>query len=216
MPPARPLSPGLSPCPPLPPGLSPCPPLPPIIRCSAVFGERLVALEITAPDVHLLVALSGGCDSVVLLHLLRFGTGERSPQLSAAHFDHGMRPESEAGCGVGSGALRILARWSWLAAAHWNALLPRIDARRARYRFLRSAARTVGANWVVTAHHADDQAETVLLRILRGTGLRGLGGISGRVLRVAPSAAPLLAKRDRTLCPRYGPAVAGGREQPIL
>ena len=140
------------------------------------FREQLIALGIAAPDVHLLAALSGGCDSVVLLHLLRFGTGERSPQLSAAHFDHGMRPESEGDAEWVAGLCE-----SWKVELVRGRTLERLasenHARHARYHFLRGAARSVGATWVVTAHHADDQAETVLFRILRGTGLRGLGGI---------------------------------------
>lgn len=124
----------------------------------------------------MLVALSGGVDSVALLHLLRFRT-EPGPELLAAHLDHAMRPESAAD-----------ARWVAGLCRAWGVPLVQertgaplrgeAEARRARYAFLRRAARETGATHLATAHHADDQAETVLFRVLRGTGPGGLAGIS--------------------------------------
>jgi tRNA(Ile)-lysidine synthase len=137
------------------------------------FRDRLRALGIDAGGAHVLVALSGGMDSVVLLHLLRFETGVR---VSAAHFDHAMRSGSAAD-----------ARWVRGLCAAWGVplaegaaheeLRTEEDARRARYRFLREQQKHSGATHLATAHHADDQAETVLFRVLRGTGVAGLAGI---------------------------------------
>ena len=126
-----------------------------------------------------LVAVSGGADSVALLRALR-ATGE--PQgLLVGHFNHGLRAESEheqqfvtelcrqleVECRVGRGSLDEHSAPDGLEAA----------AREARYRFLQGQSEAAGARYVVTAHTADDQVETVLHRIVRGTGLAGLAGI---------------------------------------
>lgn len=124
------------------------------------------------------VALSGGLDSTALFHLMRFAwpASRPAPRLVAAHFDHRMRPESRAD-----------ARWVRGLAAAWGVELvdgvadaplhSEAEARAARYAFLGDVAERHGGATVVTAHHADDQAETVLFRMLRGTGSGGLRGI---------------------------------------
>lgn len=142
------------------------------------FLDHLAALGLPASDAHLLVAVSGGCDSVVLLHLLRFAVPAAAGQrLTVAHFDHAMRGGSEADAGWVAGLCRA---WQLplVTGRAEEVLHSEADARRARYRFLRQAARERGATHLATAHHADDQAETVFFRVLRGTGLPGLGGIS--------------------------------------
>jgi tRNA(Ile)-lysidine synthase len=142
--------------------------------------------DLIPADTPVVVALSGGLDSVVLLHLLRFPLGDRAGPLAAAHLDHRMRPDSDAD-----------ARWVQGLCRAWDVPLeqgradppPRseAEARHARYAFLHQAAeRGAPHAIVVTAHHADDQAETILFRLARGTGLRGLRGIAprrGRVVR---------------------------------
>lgn len=126
---------------------------------------------------RVVVALSGGCDSVVLLYLLRFPLASPQLELVAAHLDHAMRASSEGD-----------ARWVRGLCAAWQVPLiserlvaapaSEDEARTVRYEFLRRAAERTGADIIATGHHADDQAETVLFRILRGTGLRGLAGIA--------------------------------------
>jgi tRNA(Ile)-lysidine synthase len=165
--------------------------------------ERLVALgvvtdraaPVSAPDglpvaAPVIVACSGGLDSMVLLHLLRFaGLISGAQALVVAHLDHGMRG--------GSGAD---ARWLGGVCEAWNVRLfserlehaptSEAEARSARYAFFESVRRTTAATWILTAHHADDQAETVLFRVLRGSGIEGLKGIPA--IRRPGIARPLL------------------------
>jgi tRNA(Ile)-lysidine synthase len=140
------------------------------------FRDSLRALGV-ARGAHLLAAVSGGADSVVLLHLLRYAADDLALTVAAAHFDHAMRAESAED-----------ARWVEGVCGAWGVPLvaaradrpPRseADAREARYAFLAEARARMGADWIATAHHADDQAETVLFRLLRGTGPAGLAGIA--------------------------------------
>jgi tRNA(Ile)-lysidine synthase len=134
---------------------------------------------------RVLVAVSGGVDSVVLLHLFRASANQLKISVQAAHFDHAMRADSEADADWVSG---LCQAWELplVRARTERPLYGETDARNERYRFLFDAARQNGSARVATAHHADDQVETVLFRLLRGTGLRGLAGIPvrrGRIIR---------------------------------
>jgi len=131
---------------------------------------------------RLLVAFSGGADSAVLLHALRFHLGA---DVVAAHFDHRMRDSSAADAAWVRGVCRA---WGvpLIEAAAERPLRSEADARSARYAFLKRAAARNDARWVLTAHHADDQIETIVFRLMRGTGpdgLRGIPGRRGRLLR---------------------------------
>lgn len=148
-----------------------------------VLAERLRA-ELARdgglpPGSRAVVALSGGLDSVVLLHLLRFGAPPAGVGLLAAHFDHAMRPSSERDALWVAGLCR-----AWEVPLETERARPvpssEEEAREARYAFLERVRRASGAGLVLTAHHADDQAETVLFRVLRGTGPAGLAGIAPR------------------------------------
>jgi tRNA(Ile)-lysidine synthase len=128
---------------------------------------------------HVLVALSGGLDSVVLLHLLRFHPPVRGLTITAAHLDHRMRDGSSSDAAW----VRGLAK-SWDVSLVSGVAEPaptgEDGARSVRYAFLRRVADEVGATRLATAHHADDQAETVLFRAVRGSGPGGLAGIRDR------------------------------------
>lgn len=128
-----------------------------------------------------LAAVSGGPDSVALLRLLCIARDALGIRVCAAHANHGLRgADSDADEAF---VKRLAARFGVPLQAR-KLRLRRIrsvsleeQAREARYRFLLSAARKTGANKIATAHTRNDQAETVLMRLLRGSGLRGLAAI---------------------------------------
>src|SRR5262245_40439606 len=138
------------------------------------------------------VAVSGGPDSVALLHAL-LALRRRGRPLVIAHLNHHLRGAESDGdeTFVRDLPARLVAdryadvrlRCDHLAVgARAPAAGDNLEAvaRRLRYDWLAGVARTAGVSVVVTGHTADDQAETVLHRLLRGTGLRGLRGIAGR------------------------------------
>lgn len=124
-----------------------------------------------------LIAFSGGPDSTVLLHLLREEAEARELSLFAAHYDHGLRPSSAREADLVVDRARAWGVPCAVGRADVGLEPRQAVLREARYAFLRKEALRVGANRVATGHQADDQAETVLFRLLRGTGLRGLRGI---------------------------------------
>lgn len=131
-----------------------------------------------------LCAVSGGLDSMCLLFLLDAWCRERGGQLAAAHFNHRLRGGAadrdeefvRRTCEqwgipltVGGGDVQEHAKGEGLSVEE--------AARNLRYAFLRRAAEEMGCRRLYTAHHADDNAETVLLNLIRGTGLAGLTGM---------------------------------------
>lgn len=143
------------------------------------------------PGVGVVVAVSGGPDSLALLHLLarlRPSTGIR---LVAAHLDHGFRPGGAAEAAF----VRARAQGWKVPFVGGRVDVPRLvarargpqdAARQARYAFLARVADEASAELIAVGHTADDQAETVLMHLLRGTGPAGLAGmapVAGRVVR---------------------------------
>lgn len=124
-----------------------------------------------------LVAVSGGADSLALLDLLVRCSDAHALGLVVAHVDHGLAAESAA---VAGSVARAAERYA-LPFASVRLDLPagtgETGARTARWAALRHMARELGASLIVTAHHADDQAETVLMRALRGSGPAGLAAM---------------------------------------
>jgi tRNA(Ile)-lysidine synthase len=145
-------------------------------------------------DVTVLLAISGGPDSVALARAMRALNPGGQGRLAAAHLNHRLRgEESEGDEAFVVGLCRRLdipcevhrADVGQLAADSRDGL--ESAARKARYAFLRHTADRLGARYVVTAHTADDQAETVLHRIIRGTGIAGLAGMA-RARPLGPAA----------------------------
>lgn len=145
---------------------------------AAEFAARLSAL---APSRQLAVAFSGGPDSLALLILsVQWAKRRKGVSLHAFTVDHGLRAASAAE------ARRAAAMAKALGVPHrilrWNGEKPasgiQAAAREARYRLLLDACRAAGASDLLVAHHLEDQAETFLLRLARGSGVDGLSGMA--------------------------------------
>ena len=151
-------------------------------RCGVRDGDRV------------LVALSGGADSVaLLLEAKRFWQAGRIGALGAAHLNHGIRGEEasrdESFCcalAEAEGIPFFAGHADVPALAKASGQSPEMAARAARYAFLERVRREGGYDWIAVAHHRRDQAETLLLHLLRGCGTDGLAGMrvrSGFVIR---------------------------------
>jgi tRNA(Ile)-lysidine synthase len=142
---------------------------------SSIYAALRTAMKLVGPGTWG-VACSGGLDSMVLAHATAELFGRQ--QLVVLHVDHQLQPES-------STVARKLGEWCNVQSiALWQAKVkvnsgPSIEAqaREARYRALANAQRELGLPYLVTAHHAGDQAETIVMRLLRGTGPAGLCGM---------------------------------------
>ncbi len=144
-----------------------------------------------------LVAVSGGADSSALLYLLTRLAPQWRLHLHVLHVDHGLRPDSYRDAAT---VLALAARLGVPAELAEVVVPPEgsleAKARGARYAALEAAARRVGADRIAVGHTADDQAETVLMRVMSRSSLRGLAGIPavrGRIIR------PLLGLRRASL-----------------
>jgi tRNA(Ile)-lysidine synthase len=160
------------------------------------------------------VAVSGGVDSTVLLDVLHHLSGDQDLRLHVAHLDHQLRLESvgDARSVASAAAARGLPFFGQSADvtghARGRGLSVEMAARELRFRFLDDVMRRTGSSRIALGHHADDQAETVLLRLLRGSGSRGLGGM--RLLRDGRYLRPLLAVRKDDIA-----TYAGARALPF-
>ena len=149
-------------------------------RTSDLAAAKACLTGLCGAEAPVLAAVSGGLDSMCLLHLLATWGRERNLNVAAAHFNHQLRgAESDRDerfvrdwCGAheipfvsGRGDVRALAARKRMSLEE--------AAREARYAFLNEQKTALGCRCVLTAHHADDNAETMLLNLLRGTGLRG-------------------------------------------
>lgn len=170
-----------------------------------VFMDSLTANLLKALRYHdllegqttILVAVSGGVDSLSLFHMLLQLQKLLDIKIVAATFDHQLRENSATDATrlksiiEGWGAVCLLGSEDVRAWAADNRVGIEEAARIRRYRFLARVAQQVEAHLIVTAHHADDQAESILMHLVRGAGLAGLGGMRWK--------SPLPGQPDLTL-----------------
>ena len=177
-------------------------------------GARSLAI---AADASLVLAVSGGPDSMALMHAAArlVETDAHAWHLTVAHLDHGLRPDSAddtAFVADEANALRLPfehRRTDVAALARAEGRSIEDAGREARYRFLESVA--PGDALIATAHTADDAAETILLNLLRGSGLTGVRGIPARRGRIVR---PLLGERREILRSLLDAAGIGHRHDP--
>ncbi len=127
-----------------------------------------------------ILAVSGGADSLALLDLMHAAAAESGLALIVAHADHGIQPGSGE---VAATVQALAARYGLPCEVRALRLGPgatETAARRARYAWLREVQRCRAARFLATAHHKDDQVETILLRVLRGSAPAGLAGMRPR------------------------------------
>lgn len=181
------------------------------VRCTIAVHDLLARGE------TVVLGLSGGPDSLCLLHVLRDLSGECGVQIHAAHLNHAIRgPEADDDARWVS---ELCARWQVPitvqrtdvpALAKRSRLAIEEAARQARYVFLGDVAREVGSHTVAVAHNADDQVETVLMHLMRGTGIAGLRGMRPAswldelrlgAARKCPEPTPAARERQRLIRP---------------
>lgn len=154
-------------------------------RCLAIETFCLDSLGVDLRGTRLVLGYSTGLDSTALLHLLHVLAPRTGFSLIAAHAHHGLRPESDAelsharkvcaGLDIPCETARLDVRGHQAASGRGT----EESARLLRYEFLESVRARYDADWIATAHHADDLAEDMVLRLVRGTGWPGLGGMPG-------------------------------------
>lgn len=147
--------------------------------------------ELVAPGARIGVAVSGGPDSLALLLL---ALAARPGLVEAATVDHALRPESASEATMVAELCASLNVPHEILAVEWPqkpASAVQERAREARYALLARWAEDRHLGAIVTAHHADDQAETLMMRLIRGAGVKGLAGMR-RAARVPGSDLPLL------------------------
>lgn len=168
----------------------------PASRLERLVDEAVARHGLIAEGDGILIGVSGGPDSVALLHLLAARASAGRLRLGVAHLDHGLRPESVRDAefvrtmAVGLG-LDVYVERVDVAGMQQRSHLPLEEAaREVRYGFFRKTAGRHGYAKVALGHHADDNAETLLLHLLRGSGRLGLGSI--RAIREGVYIRPLI------------------------
>lgn len=150
-----------------------------VARVRATIAER----ALLRGGERVVLAVSGGPDSMTLLHAMLSLAGELDLTLHVAHVDHRLREDSDKDAALVEHEAASAGLPFHLHVADPSperGVSPEDRARRIRLGFLSEVAREVGASRIATGHTRDDQAETVLMRLVQGTGRRGLGGMTPR------------------------------------
>ena len=126
-----------------------------------------------------IVAVSGGVDSMCLLDLVVKQSGLPLEHIVAAHLDHGLRDDTDLDKRLVMEKCKEYGVYCVFDSVSLSAKEGNVEARARdrRYDFLESVRETEGADWILTGHHRDDQAETVLMKFLKGTFIKGLRGM---------------------------------------
>ncbi len=160
---------------------------------AATLDAALDAVRAGAPDAPIAVAYSGGIDSTVLLHLAHGYATKHKVALQAFHIHHGLSAHADAWrshCASTCAALGVPFE-ARSVLVNGNKSGVELAARKSRYAALGALCDEHGIRLMLTGHHLDDQAETVLLQLLRGSGAAGLSGMD-----VANAAPDLLGNPD--------------------
>jgi tRNA(Ile)-lysidine synthase len=171
-----------------------------ITQMEALVQQNIREHNLISAGDGILVAVSGGADSTALLHVLWRLSSDLGVRVVAAHLNHGIRSDADADAFHVARLCRALG----IACVFGNENVPAYAAgqkmgleeggRILRYRFLRRSAHRCGCNRIATAHHLQDQAETLIMRLARGTSTPGLKGIP---VCDPPFVRPLLAVERR-------------------
>ncbi|HEY0549723.1 MAG TPA: tRNA lysidine(34) synthetase TilS, partial [Verrucomicrobiae bacterium] len=161
-------------------------------------AQAIARHHLLADDETVVVGTSGGVDSMVLLHVLRTLCANRRWRIVVAHFNHQLRGKDadadERFVMNAAKKLRLpfaMERRDVKAFARASGLSLEMAARKLRHEFLARTAEAAGSRYIALAHHADDQVELFFVRLLRGSGAQGLGGMKWK--------APCPAAREATL-----------------
>jgi tRNA(Ile)-lysidine synthase len=168
----------------------------------ATVAQTLARVGLPPDQARIVIGVSGGPDSLCLLHTLQVLSRARGWSLYVAHLHHGLRgqdadadAEFVAHLAAEWGMPCTVERADVPALARRKRLAVEEAARQARYAFLARLARQLGAGFIAVGHTADDQAETVLMHFLRGAGLAGLRGM----MVATPLAEYRLAEEDQEI-----------------
>lgn len=126
------------------------------------------------------VAVSGGVDSMCLLHVLATEFDKKYYSFTVAHFEHGIRGDSDEDRKLVSRSAQLYGLPFVYKHGQLGPATSEEKARDRRYAFLRSVLRATDAQAILTAHHKDDALETAIFNLLRGTGRQGMGQLAGQ------------------------------------